>query len=569
MLFSSFTSSPTTLQCHFCLNKTSFEAGSVPKRPTEGGARSRQLQQQQHGRAGFKWFCSRCDCWNGWDSTGETLTDHYAMHDPAENRPSFSKRATTPSTSFLTPPSKSPFCTSCTTNHSLVINLLANYLPDENDPSYPELLARLPEYKTSVFERYPPLCSNCEPTAEELIRKGDYRAKTSALNGFLNHSSSIHPSFVSTSSSVEDPSVVARSRTSPAQTAVWHLRGLLWTGSILYNIVLLAAALYFSRPPVPSSISLIPSGFFIGLAVVSILWLGWDPLSRVAINRPPGWLRRQRTARKQQMILLYPIRLITSFLVTISQEGWIPNEWWTSSLYLRTFLGIQLAIESLVLLVFLFTSLLPPPKVLRPIRLTRSNGSSSQPLSSHPSDSNLNSHSSSSFPLPTPTPTPPPFASSSQPPSSLDIFGRPHHPLFGAPPTWPNPPHNQVQTTAETERDDAAMDWTPLPSSSAAPSLRQRPAELNDEEEGGEDETWKLFNRAPTVFGRASDGKSGGHEATGLERLLEGWGLGEGSFGAGVPSGSMSTEGKSKGWMEGWFGGGGGGGGKKAKETRR
>lgn len=108
------------------------------------------------------------------------------------------------------------------------------------------------------------------------------------------------------------------------------------------------------------------------------------------------------------------------------------------------------------------------------------------------------------------------------------------------------------------------MDWTPLPSSSNAPPLRQRPAALNDED-GEEDETWKLFNRAPTVFGRASDGKSGGFEATGLERLLEGWGLGEGSFGAGAPSGSTKVGGSSKGWMEGWFGGGE----KKEKGTRR
>lgn len=284
------------------------------------------------------------------------------------------------------------------------------------------------------------------------------------------------------------------------------------------------------------------------------------------------------------MILLYPIRLVTSFLFAINQEDWIPEGWWSSSLYLRVFLGIHLVIESLVrlsflatsrfpgnlisffllfqsqvLTVFLFTSLLPPPKPLRPIRLTRSNASSSQPLSSHPSDSNLNGLDSHppSFPLPTSTSTPPPFGSSSQPPSSLDIFGRPHHPLFGAAPSWPNPPHNQVQT-AETAPEDAAMDWTPL---SNAPPLRQRPAALRDEDEE-EDETWKLFNRAPTVFGRTTDG---GPEATGLERLLEGWGLGEGTFGPGVPSGSMAVGGKSKGWMQGWFGGGE----KKEKETRR
>ena len=51
------------------------------------------------------------------------------------------------------------------------------------------------------------------------------------------------------------------------------------------------------------------------------------------------------------MILLYPIRLVASFLFAVSQEGWIPEGWW-SSVYLKTFLSVHLAIESLVRLSF-------------------------------------------------------------------------------------------------------------------------------------------------------------------------------------------------------------------------
>ena len=77
------------------------------------------------------------------------------------------------------------------------------------------------------------------------------------------------------------------------------------------------------------------------------------------------------------------------------------------------------------------------------------------------------------------------------------------------------------------------------PSSAAYGS---RPAGLEDAE--GEDETWKLFNKAPTVFGPG--------EPTGLERLVEGWGLGEAAFGASTGTGIRSEGSVRKG---GWFGG--------------
>lgn len=99
------------------------------------------------------------------------------MQDSILNVSSFEKRATNPPTSIPIPhaSAKSPFCTSCTTNHTIVINLLANYLPDEADPNYLELLSSLSEYKDRLYKRYPPVCARCEPVAEEEIRKGDYR----------------------------------------------------------------------------------------------------------------------------------------------------------------------------------------------------------------------------------------------------------------------------------------------------------------------------------------------------------------------------------------------------------
>lgn len=56
------------------------------------------------------------------------------------------------------------------------------------DPSYPEALARLPEYKASVLERYPPLCVKCEPVAEEAIVRAEYRSVYSYLLSIVHDS---------------------------------------------------------------------------------------------------------------------------------------------------------------------------------------------------------------------------------------------------------------------------------------------------------------------------------------------------------------------------------------------
>jgi hypothetical protein len=69
------------------------------------------------------------------------------------------------------------------------MNLLSNYLPPSSSPTYASLLSNLPAYKRSLEARYPLMCEKCEPIVEEVIRRGDYRAKTAALNGFLKKSS--------------------------------------------------------------------------------------------------------------------------------------------------------------------------------------------------------------------------------------------------------------------------------------------------------------------------------------------------------------------------------------------
>jgi hypothetical protein len=92
--------------------------------------------------------CPTCGCWNRLDEDGNILSDDPAMHDASLNISSFAKRgecfqvwlipdsqffAASPSKDRLpTMYGKGPFCHTCQTNQTLLVNLLSNYLPPHN-----------------------------------------------------------------------------------------------------------------------------------------------------------------------------------------------------------------------------------------------------------------------------------------------------------------------------------------------------------------------------------------------------------------------------------------------------
>lgn len=71
------------------------------------------------------------------------------------------------------------------------MNMLANYLPDEDDPSYPTLYANYPDYLSSLHARYPPVCSNCQPAVEDALRRSDHRAQMEAWGSALTRGKKI------------------------------------------------------------------------------------------------------------------------------------------------------------------------------------------------------------------------------------------------------------------------------------------------------------------------------------------------------------------------------------------
>lgn len=94
--------------------------------------------------------CPHCSCWNRYDEAGQIVSDEPAMRDESLNTVSFAKRGmfviklvirTGLSNCLIASPSKhrlpttygkGPFCHTCLTNQTLLMNMLSNYLPSSD-----------------------------------------------------------------------------------------------------------------------------------------------------------------------------------------------------------------------------------------------------------------------------------------------------------------------------------------------------------------------------------------------------------------------------------------------------
>jgi hypothetical protein len=71
--------------------------------------------------------------------------------------------------------SDSLFCRKCIKNQHLYTENLANYLPSQSDPRYPQFEANYPFYKAELEKRYPQVCEQCRPRVEARIsEKGKF-----------------------------------------------------------------------------------------------------------------------------------------------------------------------------------------------------------------------------------------------------------------------------------------------------------------------------------------------------------------------------------------------------------
>lgn len=272
--------------------------------------------------------CPSCLCWNRYDANGEIISDEPAMHNAALNAKSFARRASAQKDRLPNNLSTRPvFCHACQTNQHLLVNLLANFLPDPSDPSYASRLAQLPAYEKSLHERYPPVCADCAVNVEQRIEDANRMARTSALSGFLNDTKGKQRAL---RSRPDGPRGGGR-RKGELRTLAWTVRGVLWVGTTLASAAgsayVATGRTLFSAENAGASatMSLLPFIVFI-----SLLWTFWDPtylkLQRAYIQGRDVKLKgRSQYVRLQ--LAAWVLRLSAACVIALPYYHSAPPSW--------------------------------------------------------------------------------------------------------------------------------------------------------------------------------------------------------------------------------------------------
>ena len=397
------------------------------------------------------------------------IHDLPAMHNPQLNTHSFSLRARPSSSHLPSRSNASPFCHSCSANQTLIMNMLANYLPDDSDPTFPALHDALPTYISNLHSRYPPVCANCQPAVDAALKKSDVRAQTEAWGSALQRGS--------TKQAMPAP-------VGWVEVLVWRIRGVLfglgcalsWARGILCGCptshddkppLIVTGISHLLGHPLPSFDGPHSRQAVLAFHLVSISWIAWDPywLSRVK-SKDRNVHGRQRWIRIMLLVLLS--RLVPSLL-----DASIPS---FSRFNLDSLSTITFLLEAL-----LFVNALSSFRVSRPVALQLV----------RPIAMQTTAHVS-----PGPSSVPPPFDSLSLNDDPVKV----HNPVFGKASFASPPPEACVEM----------MDWEPSLNSQAQPGKGAHERSQSD---------WDTFAVGKqSIFPTRT-------EETGLESLLADWGI--------------------------------------------
>lgn len=80
------------------------------------------------------------------------------------------------------------FCKTCLKNQHLLRSILAQYLPDPDDPDYEAREKHYFAFRRHQEELYPQLCDDCEPRVLQRLEQAAYTAKTDALRRTIEKS---------------------------------------------------------------------------------------------------------------------------------------------------------------------------------------------------------------------------------------------------------------------------------------------------------------------------------------------------------------------------------------------
>lgn len=414
--------------------------------------------------------CPNCTCLNRYDSNGGILSDEPAMHDEALNSRSFAKRAS-PSKDRLPTmygANKSVFCHTCQTNQMLLTHLLSNYLPSFEHPDYSRRLESLPDYRTSLHARYPPVCDKCLPAVEDEIRSKDHMARTKALGGWLKQSKGKEKERKVSGSGKHREKL-------GVQLAAWKIRGCLWATTLLLVVVgnSIAAFGYYLPHQTTHLRPFLPI-----VAILSILWTVWDP-TYATLRRSQIQGRDIRVQGRRLYIVLqllsWTSRVLTSAFLALScfrHQDYLHLAHDPPSSKSRMYFSVSLALELSIFFCSCAVLRLQQPPSIRLLDTTV------HKLTSHPTFT-PSPTSSRSSPAPRHATEPDLLATlslSSTPAATVAL-----NPIFGLPsllsPTFSRPSssalglaNDRMDEDNTAERDADMMDWSPTDTSSATVS---------------------------------------------------------------------------------------------------
>ncbi|KAH9486593.1 Integral inner nuclear membrane protein ima1 [Psilocybe cubensis] len=373
------------------------------------------------------------------------MSDEPAMHNERLNSRSFAKRASPSKDRLPTNYGPGPFCHSCQTNQMLLINLLSNYLPDEESTEYQSRLEMLPAYRESLHARYPPVCDACLPQVEEEIHKKEQMARAKALAGWLSKGKD-------RKRRVSGPEPLQEKKISD-ELFWWRVRGYLWATTLCISLIsTLSIYRYYPFKLFSFLQPILPL-----VACISILWTAWDP-TYATLRKSQTQGRDVRVHGKREYIALqvfvWCIRLCSSILLSVRwfrpDLSILHLEAYSSQIYFT--LTFTLELSTVALSYYLLRIQQPPSiRLIDTHAHTYDTSRSATPNPGSRGTTPTNSKFQSSIELDTLQT----LSLSSKPvlPPSKPIFGMPS---LQGPLSMPQTPARREKTLNE---DD--MDWTP------------------------------------------------------------------------------------------------------------
>ncbi|EJU00012.1 hypothetical protein DACRYDRAFT_117616 [Dacryopinax primogenitus] len=224
----------------------------------------------------YYWKCNACEQWNRRNTNGEIVPDPGSQN-VYMNHASWQRRAALPDNAFPPGTPWSTFCTQCVTNQKLIVEMLANYIPEESDSGYHAALANIAAYRADLERRYPPLCEECRPRVEAELKKRSDEA-TAEIRASMATSSG--PTVSGTPIKAMKEGRKEGGDLSTWEVYVWRIRGFLWILGLVLSVARCVKVLVHPSE-VPQGASAVRE---VLITLISIIWTSWNP----------KWLRYRR-----------------------------------------------------------------------------------------------------------------------------------------------------------------------------------------------------------------------------------------------------------------------------------